>query len=116
VNDVLTAISAEDIGATMQEEFERGMADFKDYVETQMPDLVAAYDELEHAPARLGRDAATVRDFTVEIVETMSGFETIEDWEGLEGEFNEADALEAGQATLRLNQASRAQCGVTIAD
>lgn len=87
-------------------------------IQEHMPPLLAAYDELIATAPELESDVVLVRDFTVKLAQqlastdgTLDGFVAVFDNQGLMNE-----GVEAGYATLRLDQVSRDECGLVLAN
>lgn len=82
-----------------------------------LPDVLGAYDHLAVVAPNLADDVTIVRDFTDEVGRALANAG------GSLDEFNQAveevagpGAIVAASATLRLDEVSRTQCGIVIAN
>lgn len=120
VNDELQGFlgaAGEPGSAEATEGFEQLITAVEEVADQRLPELEDAYAELEAGlPEELAADAATVRDFTVQFLEVLRGVETPDDLEAAFTDLTETGAVEAGQATLRLDEYTRRECDIVLAD
>ncbi len=82
-----------------------------------LPELTARYDELEAAvPERYKSDVRTLSDFTEEFMQAMADATSIEDLMRVTNDIDQSKAMAAAAATFRLDELTRKECGIVIAD
>ena len=119
VNDSLSQVLAQ-ANAGDEAAADAALADLLDeirpFIDERMPDLVAAYDDLEATvPPDLAADVVTIRDFTVELVDAIADVSTVAELEAVVTERMETINV-VSEAVLRLDQFTRDECGIVIAD
>lgn len=116
LNDTLGQALASGDAEAAQEAFDEFLEQFRPFAEEQLPDLVDAYDGLaEVVPEDLRADVEELRDFTAETLSGLADAESIEDVEALFTADPER-ATGAGQATLRIDEFSREECDIVLAN
>ena len=82
-----------------------------------LPQLTAHYDDLEAAvPESYKADVRTLSDFTEEFMRSMAGATSIEDLMRVTNQIDQSEAMAAAQATFRLDELTRKECGIVIAN
>jgi hypothetical protein len=116
LNDTLGPALAGGDPEAAQAAFDEFLEQFRPFAEEQLPDLVDAYDGLAEAvPSELRADVEELRDFTAETLEGLAEAESVEDVEALFTADPER-ATGAGQATLRIDEFSRDECDIVLAN
>jgi len=95
------------------DEMKREMRGLLDSV---LPGLIDAYDQLAEAAPRLANDVATLRAFTVQFTESVVDAATPAEISVVLKDAAQAGGIKAGLATLRLDEVSRADCDIVLAD
>ena len=119
VNDSLSQVLAQ-ANAGDEAAADAALADLLDeirpFIDERMPALVDAYDDLEASvPPDLAADVATIRDFTVELVDAIAEVDTVAELEAVVSERMETINV-VSEAVLRLDRFTRDECGIVIAD
>lgn len=78
--------------------------------------LLDAYDRVAEAAPELAADARLVRDFTGDLGQAMADAGSADEVLATVESAAEQQGVEAGSAALRLDEVSRAECDVVIAD
>ena len=82
-----------------------------------LPELTAHYDDLEAAvPAEYKADVRTLSDFTESFMRAMAEATSIEDLMRVTNQIDQSEAMAAASATLRLDELTRRECGIVIAN
>jgi hypothetical protein len=89
---------------------------FQSLIPTTLKPLLDAYDRLAEAAPELAADAQLVRDFTAEIGQQLADAGSVDVVRAIFEDMAEEEALEAASAVFRLDEVSRAECDIIIAD
>ncbi len=93
------------------------ISDVRALVEAEIPALVDAYDRLILAAPELTDDIVLVRDVTVRMVDAMAAAEpTIDGYRAAVESLDDELIFEGAMALLRLDQVSRRNCGLVLAN
>jgi hypothetical protein len=115
LSEVLTAAQTGDQAAA-DAAVDQMVSTFQSLIPTTLEPLLVAYDRLAEAAPELAADAQLVRDFTAEIGQAMSDAGTADEVLATVEDVAEQQGVEAGSAALRLDEVSRAECDIVIAD
>lgn len=112
---LVTAAASGDAAAA-EAAFEDFLAAMQPLLESEVPALLDAYDRLAAAAPDLAGDVVLVRDFTQQITEDLVTAASADEAFTAVQEASGAEGIAAGEATLRLDQASQERCGIVLAD
>ena len=115
LSEVLTAAQTGDQAAA-DAAVDQMVSTFQSLIPPTLEPLLDAYDRLAEAAPELAADAQLVRDFTAEIGQAMSDAGTADEILATVEDVAEQQGVEAGSAALRLDEVSRAECDIVIAD
>lgn len=117
INDLLLEMGQAQDQRAMRRAFREGMRQWHQKAGEDLPLILNTYERLERAvPERLAEDVSIVRSFTADLFDVMSEMESVKDFENLGSEIARLGGIEAGQASLRLDQYTRAECDISIAN
>ena len=115
LGDILGQSAAGDT-AGAEAALQGALDEIRAFVEERLPELVAAYDDLEQAvPDDLQDDVALISDFTQEFVRAIADVETVAELEALVTE-RQAQINEVAEAVYRLDEFTQEECGIVLAD
>jgi hypothetical protein len=89
---------------------------FQSLIPTTLEPLLDAYDRLAEAAPELAADAQLVRDFTAGVGQAMANAGSADEVLATVEDVVQQQGVEAGSAVLRLDEVSRAECDIVIAD
>ena len=119
VNEALGDVMGQAAGgdaAAAEAALDEALAEIQAFVDERLPDLVAAYDDLEDTvPDDLADDVALISDFTEEFVRAIADVGSVEELQGLVDE-RQDEINEVAAAVQRLDEFTQEECGVAIAD
>ena len=105
--------------AAAEAAFDQMVSTFQSLIPTTLEPLLDAYDRLAEAAPELAADAQRVRDFTADFVQAMADVGSADEVFATVGDavdVVEQQGVEADSAVLRLDEVSRAECDIVIAD
>lgn len=118
VNDALSSLLAdgEPSEADIDAALDQLRAAFDDIAASAEP-LLAAYRSLaDELDGKLSEAATTLETFTADFIEKLGEVETEDDFDQMIESVSGREAMAAGQASLTLDEWSREECDVVIAD
>lgn len=105
--------------AAAEAAFDQMVSTFQSLIPTTLEPLLDAYDRLAEAAPELAADAQRVRDFTADFLQAMADVGSADEVFATVGDVVdvvEQQGVEADSAVLRLDEVSRAECDIVIAD
>jgi hypothetical protein len=115
VSDVIAAAQAGDEAAA-DAAVEQMVLELQSLIPTTLEPLLDAYDRLADTAPELSADVQLVRDFTADVGQDMADAGSAEEVLAIFEDAAEEDGVAAGSAVLRLDEVSRAECDIIIAD
>jgi hypothetical protein len=115
LSEALTAAQTGDQAAA-DAAVDQMVSTFQSLIPTTLEPLLDAYDRLAEAAPELAADAQLVRDFTAEIGQAIADDGSADDVLATVEDVTDQQGVEAGSAVLRLDEVSRAECDIVIAD
>jgi hypothetical protein len=112
---VLTAVQTGDETAA-DAAVDQMVSKLQSLIPTTLQPLLDAYDRLGGAAPELAADAQLVRDFTADVGQGMAAAGSADEVLAMVEDVVEQRGVEAGSAVLRLDEVSRAECDIVIAD
>lgn len=115
LSDVIAAAQAGD-DAAADAALRQMVVELQALIPTTLEPLLDAYDRLRDAAPQLAADAQLVRDFTAEVGQGMADAGGAEEVLAVFEDAAEGEGVAVGSAVLRLDEVSRAECDIIIAD
>jgi hypothetical protein len=99
----------------LQDAFDTLISDLVPAMQENAPELLDAYDELaDSVPDELEQDVLTLRDFTENFIDELSGVESFEDFLAVAEALGDSQAEELEAAATRLGDFAEAECGIAL--
>jgi hypothetical protein len=96
--------------------FDQMVSTFQSLNPTTLEPLLDAYDRLAEAAPELAADAQRLRDLTADFGQAMADADSADEVLAAVEDVVDQQGVEAGSAALRLDEVSRAECDIVIAD
>lgn len=115
LSEVQTAAQTGD-DAAADAAFDQMVSTLQSLNPTTLEPLLDAYDRLAEAAPELAADAQRLRDLTADFGQAMADADSADEVLAAVEDVVDQQGVEAGSAALRLDEVSRAECDIVIAD